>query len=257
MATLPWRHWPVEIHGIMDTERPSAVSAAPAMVRTLVGGPDVANATCSVADCENAGKLVRGWCAKHYHRWFMHGDPSTVLPPQHYVAPKKPPQWCSIEGCDRPFMARGWCRTHLERWRLTGSVRAEVAVASLGVAPHLRVLSEMTKVGECWEYRRGARGGYGRVSVREEDGPHQRQAHRVVYEALVAAIPDGLELDHVCRNRACVNPAHLEPVTPAVNMQRAYAVRETCVNGHPFDGRDNHGRRRCLTCQRLRKRAVA
>lgn len=60
-------------------------------------------------------------------------------------------------------------------------------------------------------------------------------AHRFVYEALVGAIPAGLHLDHLCRVRCCVNPAHLEPVTAAVNNQRAVPfrpIKAICVNGH-------------------------
>jgi hypothetical protein len=52
------------------------------------------------------------------------------------------------------------------------------------------------------------------------DGSSVRKAHRVVYERLVGPVPDGLQLDHLCRNRACVNPDHLEPVTRSVNVQR-------------------------------------
>lgn len=52
-------------------------------------------------------------------------------------------------------------------------------------------------------------------------------AHRVVYEALVGPIPDGLQLDHVCRNRACVNPAHLEPVTALENTRRSALAKLT------------------------------
>ena len=93
-------------------------------------------------------------------------------------------------------------------------------------------------------------------------------AHRVVYELLVEPIPGGLELDHLCRNHPCVNPAHLEPVTHRVNMLRSHtfsavnAAKEYCDNGHEFDllntyyrpGGTQKGRRECRTCNRERPR---
>ena len=71
--------------------------------------------------------------------------------------------------------------------------------------------------GDCWVWRAAKTDGYGVV---QHAGRIQR-AHRVVYSILRGAIADGLELDHLCRNRACVNPAHLEPVSQAVNNARS------------------------------------
>lgn len=95
-------------------------------------------------------------------------------------------------------------------------------------------------------------------------------AHRVIYELLVAPIPDGFHLDHVhergCRSTACVNVAHLEPVTPAENSRRAAALRvpvTSCRHGHPYDEQNTYTRpdgvRVCRTCrlQRQRQRAAA
>lgn len=91
--------------------------------------------------------------------------------------------------------------------------------------------------------------GYGRIGA--------RLAHRVAYEAAVGPIPNGLELDHLCRNRACVNPEHLEPVTRAENVARSSrSTKRACVNGHPFTPentyvrRDGLGKRVCRACNR-------
>jgi hypothetical protein len=97
---------------------------------------------------------------------------------------------------------------------------------------------------------------YGYVSVSNE------RAHRVTYEHFVGPIPPGLFLDHLCRNRACCNPTHLEPVTPQQNVLRgmapnAIAVRSgLCARGHPLTEAylTPRGKRQCRTCQTQRDR---
>jgi hypothetical protein len=109
----------------------------------------------------------------------------------------------------------------------------------------------------CWPWAgfRSPR-GYGRFTI---DG-RGHQAHRIAYELVVGPIPDGLQLDHLCRNRGCVNPAHLEPVTSRENTLRgdtlpARNVTKThCPAGHPLDSRKADGSRYCLTCNRERDR---
>lgn len=80
------------------------------------------------------------------------------------------------------------------------------------------------------------------------------KAHRVVYELERGPIPEGLQIDHLCRNCACVNPDHLEPVTNAENQRRAALARTHCKHGHEFSPentfRQANGARGCIKCRR-------
>lgn len=114
----------------------------------------------------------------------------------------------------------------------------------------------------CWEWT-GSIGtwGYGRFGVRNG---HNVFAHRWSYEHAVGPLLDGVEIDHLCRNRRCVNPAHLEQVTHQENQRRIYADRTTCSQGHPFSGVNKSGARICHACgaaktrrYRERQRAAA
>lgn len=107
----------------------------------------------------------------------------------------------------------------------------------------------------CWEWQGHTTRGYGRV---HRDG-RTHAVHRLAYELLVGPIPAGLTIDHLCRNRACFNTAHLEPVTLRENILRGEtiaaenAAKTHCKNGHPFDdentGRDKtRGARYCREC---------
>ena len=101
----------------------------------------------------------------------------------------------------------------------------------------------------CWLWLAGSStDGYGRTRV----GFRTDYAHRAAYVLLVGAIPAGLHLDHLCRVPRCVNPAHLEPVTPAENIRRGLGgPRARCLRGHAYDEantRTVNGQRWCRAC---------
>lgn len=127
---------------------------------------------------------------------------------------------------------------------------------------------------DCWEWR-GApiSSGYGQfVPNRTVSGQRAKPilAHRYSYELFVAPIPEGLYIDHLCRNKMCVNPAHLEPVTQAENVRRGVSIhahnsRKThCKWGHEFTpenviqvtAKSGNPGRLCRECHTLRGRNI-
>lgn len=124
------------------------------------------------------------------------------------------------------------------------------------------VVWERLDIGDCWEWTGPTdREGYGIVAAE-----HGGLIHRAIWLLLVGPIEDGQPLDHLCRNRRCANPDHLEPVTHRENILRGfgpaakYAKRSRCVRGHALTGpqadvtmRPGQGRR-CNVCNRDRVR---
>ena len=119
---------------------------------------------------------------------------------------------------------------------------------------------EIDPVTLCWVWR-GARfdNGYGAFWFDGSTG----QAHRFAYAYFTGPIPPGFEIDHLCRNRACASPDHLEAVTHAVNVQRGeVGLRERskthCPQGHSYDPANTwvskEGFRVCRACHRVRER---
>lgn len=166
---------------------------------------------------------------------------------------------CIVATCDRQHHARGLCSTHYAHWKAHGVV-PDYEIQALDRTIEERFWPKVKVAGptECWHWIAYIHpSGYGMF---RRDG-RMNVAHRVAYELIVGEIPDGLVLDHLCRVRHCVNPAHLEPVTEAENILRGISVsainnRKThCIRGHELTPENCYskrsGVRQCRKCADL------
>ncbi len=131
---------------------------------------------------------------------------------------------------------------------------------SVVVSPAERFWPKVDKSGECWVWTASRVGnGYGEFW----DGKRKVAAHRWAYENLVGPIPEGMQLDHLCRTRLCVRADHLEPVTQQENIRRGdsgrmWREKTHCPSGHPYDEVNTNvyrGRRYCRACLKAWKAA--
>ncbi len=172
---------------------------------------------------------------------------------------------CGFHECGQPYYAHGLCSQH-NIHRRNGKELKPIKRTRSRKLPFVIEYDESpctnpTLRGPCYVYR-GTKTpkGYGQASI----GNKSVLIHRLAWVRQRGPIPEGLEIDHQCRNRACCNPDHLRVVTKAVNVTenvigngpQIMAARTHCPQGHAYDEkntyRDKLGHRSCRECNRMR-----
>lgn len=162
---------------------------------------------------------------------------------------------CSVDACDRPYRSRGLCSSHYSRRLRAG----EIELVQPQRPDDERFWSNVDAGGVCWEWTGSLTPkGYGTFMAK---GRKAYRAHRYAWIILVGEIPQAMTIDHICKNKRCVNPDHFELVTAEENTRRggsasALNARKThCKRGHEFTPENtyvqyNKGKagRRCREC---------
>ena len=211
----------------------------------------------------------RGLCESHYRKWKRGSISVPRVPPRKGMPAQG--RVCSSENCDRGADAKGLCLMHYKRQRRWGSPTGSAPRASLKEYFDARVragdvVPARPGLGRCVEWIGGKNpAGYGLARHRTL-WRRNAFAHRVALRLDGQTLPAGLVVDHLCRNRACVNPAHLELVTNEENLRRGLTHRlrngmdTKCINGHEYTPENTYTNIndpsdiRCRECARIRDR---
>jgi hypothetical protein len=168
---------------------------------------------CSVDGCDRPHN-AHGYCKTHWRRLLVNGTTDKT-----YRKRARTHDVCTVDGCAREHAAHGYCLMHFQRWQRNGQPGVAGHVYRTDMSDADRIFSSLTVQGDCWVWTHTTRNGYGVASINGD----KVYIHRWMYEYLVAEIPAGLEIDHLCRNKPCCNPSHLDPVTHQINLARAAA----------------------------------
>lgn len=161
----------------------------------------VASRQCISDGCDRK-HYAKGFCTKHYQRLISKGD----------VSDPKKRLGCYVDGCDEEHSRKGLCSKHYHRLRKTGRFDVKVIVGN----PQKRLMTNVsiTESG-CWEWNKYKKNGYGVTVLKGK----QEQAHRASWKVFVGDIENGMQINHKCHNRACINPDHLYKGTQVENMR--------------------------------------
>ncbi len=171
---------------------------------------------------------------------------------------------CSFLGCDHAVHSRGLCAGHYKQQNLGKALTPLRHLRPAGTEPAIdfEEVSCPALGSPCHIFRGGKNShGYGAVSV----GKKMKSVHVYVWEKANGPVPDGLMLDHQCRNRPCCNVAHLRVVTARINSlenSESFAAKNAakthCPHGHAYQGAnliiETNGRRKCRACKQRRER---
>jgi len=135
---------------------------------------------------------------------------------------------CSIESCEREAgSSRGWCNAHYLRHRRYGDPQGSARKPT----PDERFWSKVEKSETCWNWTGGLKNGYGQMNADDNGVRRSLRAHRMSFEFANGPIAPGLEIDHICHNRACVNPSHLRAVTHKQNNEHLQGAKASSTSG--------------------------
>jgi len=164
----------------------------------------------------------------HYQRFKRQGIIQSIELRRSPVDGTTVGRWCKISECDNPAVARGLCSTHYSRYQAHDGQVSEEPIRLLAGSAEESFALRVERQGDCLVWTGNISEGYGRIVA----GGKDQLAHRYAWERVNGAIPEGMVLDHICWNRACVNVEHLRLATPAENSRYTSVVRSaTGVRG--------------------------
>lgn len=177
---------------------------------------------CTVSGCSRT-RVYRETCKAHYRRLRASGSVGSGQ-----IRVKLPLSgFCSVDPCEEIPVAKGLCAAHYRRASLYGNpIGKPVRRSDLE-----KFFDHVTFTADCWLWSGMKRKGYGRFAFPKRTT--YVSAHRWLFEIVVGRVPDGFELDHLCRTPACVNPDHLEAVTHSENLRRALPYRTSHPGATP------------------------